>query len=267
MIRKIIIACQLLSFSLFTHAAQKHLVTIYGDASYRPYSWEEAGEFKGIYVDILTRAFVQMPDYQVSLLPVPWRRGLNMLDTGRAFALFPPYYYPNHRPYIQPYSTAIFTEKTILVCNKKINSAKRDAWPEDYYGLTIGQSSGFLLGGEAFLEAVKNKKIKMTESLRAEQNLLMVGTGRIDCYVNDELAIKTELKRIKASFDSFNVLDSIDAGKIVSFENSYLGFTNINEGKYPYKQDFIAQFNQIIDAMKRNGEIDDIINKYLESTQ
>ena len=267
MIRKIIITGLLLSFSLVTLATQKHTVTIYGDASYRPYSWEENGVFKGVYIDVLTQVFDKMDDYHVDLVAAPWERGLNLLNTGKAFALFPPYYYPNRRPYIEPYSAPIFTEKTILVCNKSVDSFNRKRWPEDYFGLTIGQSSGYLLGGDAFLDAVKNKKIYMSESLRAEQNLLMVGTGRIDCYVNDQLAIETELERIKTRFSHYNALENIDSGKMVSYEESYLGFTNVNEGKYPFKQAFIKEFNQIIEDMKLNGDIDLIIQKYIQQPE
>jgi len=264
MINKLIIAYLFISLSTATFAALKHEVIIYGDASYRPYSWEDNGEFKGIYVDILNKAFEQMDAYNVTLKSVPWRRGLNLLMKGKGFALFPPYYYPEHRPYIGPYSTAIFTEKTILVCNKDIVSKSRKRWPEDYFGLTIGQSSGYLLGGDKFLEAVKDKKIYMTESLRAEQNLLMVGTGRIDCYVNDELAIKTELEIIRSTQDTYKVLGNIEKGKTVSYEKSYLGFTNINEHDFPYKKDFITQFNKAINEMKLNGEIDLMIEKYIQ---
>lgn len=266
MINKVI-TYLLFSLSTTTFAAQKQDVIIYGDASYRPYSWEENGVFKGVYVDILNKAFAQMEDYQVTLKAVPWKRGLKMIKTGNAFALFPPYFYPKHRPYIKPYSTPIFTEKTILVCRKDINSINRKRWPEDYFGLTIGQSSGYLLGGEKFLQAVKNKNIYMSESLRAEQNLLMVGTGRIDCYVNDELAIQTELASIKSNFDHFKVLENIDRGKIVSYEDSYLGFTHINEQKFPYKKDFIKQFNRIINEMKASGDIDLMVREYIKPSK
>lgn len=58
-------------------------VVLYGDESYRPYSFVENGEFKGIYVDILTKAAQRLkPEYVIDLLPVPWKRGLLYVERG-----------------------------------------------------------------------------------------------------------------------------------------------------------------------------------------
>lgn len=156
---------------IFTTESFARRVIIYGEATYKPYSWGEDGEFKGLYIDILQRAFQQMKGYQVTLKPIPWERGLHLLEIGKGFALFAPYYHPTRRPYMSPYSFPLFIEKTILVCNKNVDSKRRERWPDDYMGLTIGQSSGYLLGGDAFFEAVAQRKMFISESLNAGQNL------------------------------------------------------------------------------------------------
>ena len=252
----------LLSLSPTESFAQR--VIIYGEATYKPYSWVENGEFKGLYIDILQRVFQQMKDYQVTLKAVPWERGLHLLEVGKGFALFPPHYHPARRPYMSPYSFPLFMEKTILVCNKSVASKHREKWPDDYMGLTIGQSSGYLLGGEAFFEAVEQEKIFISDSLRAGQNLLMVASGRIDCYINDELVINEELMMLNSNKNYIKTLEKLDSGRVVAFKESYLGFTNVNEENFPYKADFVKQFNHILKEMTDSGEVEAIAAKYLQ---
>lgn len=132
-------------------------------------------------------------------------------------------------------------------------------------GLTIGINSGYLVGGDKFLDAVQQGKIFVSESLEAERHLLMLAAGRTDCYVNDELSIKLEIQRLKKDISYNNQLDNIDIGPTISYEYSYLGFTNVNEHLYPYKNDFVLQFNRVINEMKQSGEIDFIVNKYIEN--
>ena len=57
-------------------------VVIYGDDDYPPYSYVENGQLKGIYTQIVREAVQAMPQYAVQLRPVPWKRGLLMLQTG-----------------------------------------------------------------------------------------------------------------------------------------------------------------------------------------
>lgn len=46
------------------------------DAGYPPYSYADGDEAKGLYTDILRKAFTRMPEYNVQICPVPWARGL-----------------------------------------------------------------------------------------------------------------------------------------------------------------------------------------------
>ena len=57
----------------------KQEVLVYGDINYPPYSFEEDGKPKGIYVDILKAAFAHMPDYDVTIKMIPWKRGLEYI--------------------------------------------------------------------------------------------------------------------------------------------------------------------------------------------
>ena len=72
--------CLLLGLCMMAHA--KTRVEILADAAYPPYSWQEGEEVRGIYADIIREVTSAMPDYEVVLKPMPWRRGLSMVEQG-----------------------------------------------------------------------------------------------------------------------------------------------------------------------------------------
>ena len=54
-------------------------------------------------------------------------------------------------------------------------------------------------------------------------------------------------------------------GPVISLERGFLGFTDKDNGKYYFKNDFVRKFNEIINKMKNTGElqiiIDDFVNR------
>lgn len=64
-------------------------VTVYADAGYHSYSYAgKDGEAAGLYAEIVKVAFSRMKRYRVRIMPVPWKRGIAMLKSGAAFALY-----------------------------------------------------------------------------------------------------------------------------------------------------------------------------------
>ncbi|WP_252724477.1 substrate-binding periplasmic protein [Vibrio hepatarius] len=239
-------------------------VLVYGDDAYPPYSYVENGISKGIYSDILRRVFKDMPGYQIKIVPIPWKRGLKMLKSGRGFALFPPYYYADKRFYISPYSTPILNEEVVVFCNNaSVKDRPLSKWPADYLGLTIGVNEAFSLGGNEFWNAVKAGKITVSEAKGSRPSLIKLYENKIDCYMNDRLSILWEIRRMTT--DGLLPSDwKLTLGAVVSAEQGYLGFTTIQPDKYPYKDDFVTTFNSVLTKLKETGELDGIIKAYLE---
>lgn len=246
-------------FSFINHAnnfqEKKITVIIYSENNYAPYSWEEDGVIKGIYSDILKFAFSQMKKYNVVIKPVPWKRGLMLMRTGLGFALYPPYYRPNERPYMD-YSIPILNESFDVAC---IDSSKfkNKKWPQDYKGLRVGINAGFSIPG---LDKVKKNNIKIQTGNNTRTSLLQLSYGRLDCYINDDISILWGLKKLKKEGKKTN----IKICQTISSEKGYLGFTKNGKGKFPYKKDFVIQFNKIILQMKKSGKIREIVNSYVK---
>ena len=228
----------------------KEQVIIYGDDNYPPYSFEKNREPKGIYVKVLKSAFSDMPDYNVTIKMVPWKRGLAYIKRGQGLALFPPYYSEKRKQWML-FSEPILKEQVIVFGTKEKLNGKA-IWPEDFYGYKIGLNRGFGLyavGGDKFGDACKAGKIKIQEANNNDQNLKKIKYGRIDFYINDRLI-------------DISQYPSIKRGVVANINYGYLGFTKKNE-IFSFKSDFIEKFNRSIKKMKESGEIKKIIETYL----
>ncbi|CAM3320695.1 substrate-binding periplasmic protein [Shewanella violacea] len=266
MLIQMLVALTLYFFIPLLASAEDIEVTLYADANYPPYSFTEAGELKGIYANIIKRAVSRMKGYKVTLVGVPWKRGLRLIESGKGFAIYPPYFHVEKRPYIWPYSLPILDERVMVICREDIFfRMMRLNWVEDYYGLVIGVNSGFHLGGDAFWQAAEEDKITVSEAKGNRENLLQLGLKRIDCYLNDRISILWELKKLKLSgeYDEGGKHARLIEGVTVSIEQGFLGFTNRDEGRFAYKEDFKKQFDIIIYDMRRSGEMQKIINDFL----
>jgi polar amino acid transport system substrate-binding protein len=251
----------LLMHAPLVHSAAPVEVEIFADSGYPPYSYLDKEELKGIYTEVLKAAFQQMPDYHVKLTAVPWKRGLMLLETGQGFALYPPYFRPEERPYMK-YSVALFNEELSIFCDSAIIAKRKPKiWPDDYFGLSIGINAGYLSGGKAFEQAVKDGKLQLDIAQNNQSNIKKLLMGRISCYLNDKLAILAELHHAKKSALPSQI-EVAEAGQ-VSSEQAYLGYTNRDAGRFPFRQDFIGQLNAVIAKMKQHGEIKKIANSYL----
>nr|WP_199067933.1 transporter substrate-binding domain-containing protein [Chromobacterium sp. ASV5] len=241
-------------------AAAVQVVTILADDNYPPYSYAWQGQSVGIYNTILRVASARLPDYQIELKPVPYKRGLAELESGRSLALSPPYYRPRERPYIGLYSVPILKEQVAAFCRPAAIKKAHPQWPDDYRGLRFGNNPGFRLGGAAFWTYVARGDIQVEEAADARSNLLKLLHGRIDCYLNDKLAIDFELARLEHQGDylpeSGHAL--FQSGPI-SEEAGHVGLTNRDRGRFPYKADFLRQLNAALEDMQRNGTIDRIV--------
>lgn len=243
-------------------------VTVYCDDNYPPYSYEVEGKARGVYPAILTQVFSRMEGYRVTILPIPWKRGLHYIKNGEAFAIFPPYYRPKLRPYMWPYSTPILREELVVFCREDVLAVTPGKkWPDDFFGLTIGKNAGFASEGTDFNEAVKNGKIVIDEAKSNRINILKLGLKRTDCYINDRLSITWELNQLKKEglYDEGGKHEVIREALTISSEWGYLGFTRRDFGRFYFKEDFITKFNTVIHAMQANGEIQTIADQFIAS--
>ena len=244
-------------------------VVIYGDDGYPPYSYVEHGKLTGIYTDIVQQALQSMPQYRVQLRPVPWKRGVLMLQTGEAFALYPPYAVPGERPTVS-YSMPFMTEQVAVFCNRDVVASRALArWPADYRGLRIGLNAGSYVGDASYNAAVKAGTLVIDAAKGTRTNMLKLMRGRIDCYINDRLAVQWELYRIRKEGLVVPSMLAIEETAQLASQQVYLGFSHGVMGPdrpdiYPYRADFVVRFNAAILQMQQNGAIRRIVERALQ---
>jgi polar amino acid transport system substrate-binding protein len=232
-------------------------VTVLCDASYPPYSYAENGVAKGLYSDILRAAFARMPGYRISIRPVPWPRGLAALEKGTAFALFPPYYRPVERPWMD-YSRPILEESVVAFVRSELAQQRAiEDFPAAYAGLRIGLNRGFnIIAAPDYKRMLAAGQVQQSYASDNRTNLLQLKRQRIDVYINDRLSILWELQQMRDQDLLGNAgLDWLVEGPRLSSEHGHLGYTRLNPQAYPYKQDFMQRLDQVLLDLEADGSI------------
>jgi polar amino acid transport system substrate-binding protein len=243
-------------------------VTIYADEGYPPYAYVEHGRPAGIYYNIVKTAAARLPGYKITIQPVPWKRGMDLLQRGDGFALYPPYKNTKDEPWTWPYSLPLYGEHVVAMCRKDVVTGKGTMrWPQDFFGLTVGNNAGFIVGGAAFEQAVADGNIKREEGRDNRTNILKLELRRIDCYINDRVSIawtRRQMMREGLYQQGTRHVELVEAA-VIGTQSGHLGYTNRDKGTFAYKTDFATRFDRVIEQMKRRGEIDRIATDFFRA--
>jgi len=223
-------------------------VELLGDKGYPPYSYEENGEAKGVYVEIIQAAANKIPEYNVKFKMIAWNRSIVLIKKGKALGFFPPYYSQERTKWTK-FSEPILAERSSVYALTKTLNGKSN-FPQDFFGLTVCLNKGFTLmtGGKEMKTAIENGDLKLIYGKNNKACLGRVFRGIADVYINDQLIDISEFSEIKRG--------------LTAAENfGHIGFT-LKKENYPYMDDFEKKFNKVIQKMKQSGEIDKILENY-----
>ncbi len=232
-------------------------VEIWVNDSHPPYTYTENGTLKGIYIEVLKLISDRMKGYVMTFNPAPWQRVKKEVEQGDAFAFAPPYYHGYDWQYVWPYSLPIMEETVVLICRNEVLKTPRPTWPNDYLGLTIGNNTGYDgFGGSKFRQYVGEGKITLQELKTTTQNIITLIKGRSDCYMANRLSYHWASKRLIESgrikpATQHKVRESL----VISSDAVYLGITDRDQGKFPFKRDFLQKFNNELYKMHKSKEI------------
>lgn len=256
----------LLGAACFTASAET-LVTLLVDENYPPYAYQAAdGSAAGIYPDILRAAEPRLRGYRLKLQPLLWRRALAEVESGRALALVPPYFRPRERPFIGRYSAPLLEEQVAVFCRQSVFAERpRQRWPDDFQGLRFGINFGSLAPGAAYWQAVERKQILVEEAPGTRSNLQKMMRGRIDCFAFDRISTLGVLAELRRSGRYDEKRDErITEGPVLNRDTAHVGYTGRDEGRFPYKEDFAAQLDMALEALRDSGEIEKIVRRYTD---
>ena len=244
-----------LGLPMGSHAQQR--VVLAAEDNYPPYAYMDAdGNAAGLYADILRAAADQIDEFEIELVPLPWNRAVEAVRRGEILGFYPPYVWTAERPGVDRYSVPLLTETVVVICRQDSVSAQLlepypHRWPDDFYGLTIGNTDGYLSPGRAFFQAVERGDITLKLAPTTDANLRELLVGRIDCYVNARPAIAY-------GWESLEIEDPAALGifeaAIVDRYTGHVGYA-ANGDAFPYKDAFADRLDEVIEQMRHSGQI------------
>ncbi|MET1254158.1 substrate-binding periplasmic protein [Aliikangiella maris] len=223
------------------------LKMVYYEA-FAPFSWRENGNMKGILIDIIDAAVVYKLKIPVSHTGLPWVRAQSLVKNNLAdgFITVPT---AERRQYTYVNATPVANWEVTLMTRKdhpKIEELKQVGTPLQLKGFRVGTNLGNGWAKENL------SQIELIETRTVEQLLQMVVANRIDviihgrleeAYYSQKLGYNNELVILPNSFT------------IVPF--------NLCISKSSHYADIIEKFESVIIEMHENGELKEIITKYL----
>ena len=87
--RQIEIGVAVLFFALFVFSAPLYaakLLFVYY-STYAPFGWDDNGEMKGIYIDVVNKVIVEKMGLEIEHKALPWKRAQDMVKRGEADGL------------------------------------------------------------------------------------------------------------------------------------------------------------------------------------
>lgn len=257
------LACVLLTL-VWLHPARATEVVLYGDDAYPPYAYvDDSGQFVGIYVALIKAAASKMgPSWQVRLQPVPWQRGRIWVQSGRIFALFPPYRFPARNDLA--YSLPLYTEHVVVFCRHGVFAKPHPRFPDDFKQVTIGINAGFLLP-PALMQAHQAGLVNLHQTIGTENSLWALARHTTDCYANDRNAVRFSLHQLRMKRPESVQLARLVVNEVVelSRQDTYIAYGNRTTP--PYKTDFIRQLDDALAQLNREGEAERIVRQYVPS--
>jgi polar amino acid transport system substrate-binding protein len=254
----------LLTSSIWACAAkseQNSEVLIIGYSNHPPYSYQEDGQIKGIYHDIIKTVLDRMPSYKSRLGSAPWKRALKMVESKDAQGVFPPHIFPTERPYLVRYSSPIMTEEVSIYCNVNLLEENKtidsdNEWPQAFKEYLFVYTRGVLLGEKRFWDDVEVEGIDVVEVEGVETALSLLYSGRADCHVNDSFTVDWVLQNNK-------LLKLNQASKsIKKLTTLYESAGRLGVNEFDGVEDFVREFNVHLQAIQEEGIQQQIIDAY-----
>ncbi len=206
---------------------------------------DEEGNAAGIMVDLL-ELIAAKQDIRVVYRVLPRKRAEIALYDGEIDA------YASSRSYLKQHESFLWTDS--ITVNRDYLYSPKDSFleynrPEDLFGFRIGTRLGYRYRDlDLFFES---GEIIRDDALSEYQSLLKLQRGRVDAAVVNEYVYNHLLKRCSDLFEtkfyrSGRPVDSAELG--IAFNRRWY--------------EFVRFFNYEIDIMKKNGALQEILDKY-----
>ena len=248
--KKKLLACLLFLFPLFAFAsqAQAETVKVVFDTAYAPFEFKDSDQvYKGIDVEILDKV-AEINGWTLEKSFPGFDVAVNMVQSGQADAIMAGMTKTKEREQVFAMSDTYYDTKVVIATNK----ANKVTSYDQLKGKTVGVKNG--TAAQRFLQNNKDKygyTIKTFDTGDLMYNSL--STGAVDAVMDDQPVIEYAIKQ--------------GQDLSINMQGEAVGSFAFGVKKDGSHENLIKQFNTALAQMKKDGTLDQIIEKWTGSSQ
>ena len=247
--KKKILAFLLFLFPLFSLGyAKADTIKIVSDTAYAPFEFKDTDQtYKGIDVDIINKV-AEIKGWNIQMSYPGFDAAVNAVQAGQADAIMAGMTKTKERENVFTMSDTYYDTKVVIATTKSNKITKY----EELSGKTVGVKNG--TAAQRFLESIKDKygfTIKTFDTGDLMNNSL--STGAVNAIMDDKPVIEYAINQGQ------DLSINMDGEAVGSF-----AFGVKKGSKYEY---LVTEFNEALAQMKKDGSLDQIINKWTNSSK
>ena len=248
--KKKLVACLLFLFPLFAFAnqAQAETIKVVFDTAYAPFEFKDSDQiYKGIDVEILDKV-AEINGWTLEKSFPGFDAAVNMVQSGQADAIMAGMTKTKEREQVFAMSDTYYDTKVVIATKK----ANKITSYDQLKGKTVGVKNG--TAAQRFLDKNKDKygyTIKTFDTSDLMNNSL--STGAVDAIMDDQPVIEYAIKQ--------------GQDLSINMEGEAVGSFAFGVKKDGSHENLIKQFNTALAQMKKDGTLDQIIEKWTGSSQ
>ena len=247
--KKKILAFLLFLFPLFSLGyANADTIKIVSDTAYAPFEFKDTDQtYKGIDVDIINKV-AEIKGWNIQMSYPGFDAAVNAVQAGQADAIMAGMTKTKERENVFTMSDTYYDTKVVIATTKSNKITKY----EELSGKTVGVKNG--TAAQRFLESTKDKygfTIKTFDTGDLMNNSL--STGAVNAIMDDKPVIEYAINQGQ------DLSINMDGEAVGSF-----AFGVKKGSKYEY---LVTEFNEALVQMKKDGSLDQIINKWTNSSK
>jgi len=236
-------------------------VSVYTERNNKPFSYYENGVAKGIHVDLLKSIFSRIQGYAIELEATPLHISSEKIKNDEILVLYNSFYNQQNGLDIAKHTNPILYQDVSIYCNKEFGNDKIE-WPTGFTNLTVAKNNNFSVKfTKKYFDIAATNKITLIDVNSTSNGLLALSDKHVECYIGDDIAIKSELRKLIQTTKESHKFEKIKKITTIAKGDIYLGFS---DNYFPYKDDMIKKINLAIKSISHSDEIQDIIDENLE---
>ncbi len=245
--KKKILACLLILFPIFSLGmAKADTVKIVSDTAYAPFEFKDSDQtYKGIDVDIINKV-AEIKGWNIQMSYPGFDAAVNAVQSGQADAIMAGMTKTKERENVFTMSDTYYDTKVVIATTKANKITKY----EELSGKTVGVKNG--TASQRFLESIKDKygfSIKTFDTGDLMNNSL--SAGAVNAIMDDKPVIEYAINQGQ------DLSINMDGEAVGSF-----AFGVKKGSKYEH---LVTEFNEALAQMKKDGSLEQIIQKWTAS--